>query len=62
VLKVPETEGRMEEVEELERDRDVLLERYGAMVTGDLAAFGPEDGAGPTTLSASTSSPTRTAP
>jgi hypothetical protein len=52
----------MEEVEELERDRDVLLERYGAMVTGDLAAFGPEDGAGPTTLSASTSSPTQTAP
>jgi hypothetical protein len=43
VLKVPETEGRMEEVEELERDRDALLERYGSMVTGGLAAFGPED-------------------
>jgi hypothetical protein len=43
VPKVPETEGRMEEVEELERDRDTLLERYGAMVTRGLDAFGPED-------------------
>ena len=41
--KVPETEGRMEAVEELKRDRDALLERYGAMVPAGLDAFGPED-------------------
>jgi hypothetical protein len=33
----------MEEVEELERDRESLLESYGAMVPGGLDAFGPED-------------------
>ncbi len=30
-------------VEELKRDRDALLERYGAMVPVGLDAFGPED-------------------
>jgi len=34
---------RREEVEELERDRDALLESYGAMVPEGLGAFGPED-------------------
>ena len=33
----------MEVVEELKRDRDALLERYGAMVPAGLDAFGPED-------------------
>ena len=40
---VPETEGHMVAVEELKRDRDALLERYGAMVPAGLDAFGPED-------------------
>jgi hypothetical protein len=40
---VPETEGRMEAVEELKRDWDALLEPYGAIVPAGLDAFGPED-------------------
>jgi len=35
--------GRREEVEELERDRDALLESYAGMVPEGLDAFAPEE-------------------
>jgi site-specific DNA recombinase len=35
--------GRKEEIEELERDRDALLEQYAEMVPEGLEAFGPEE-------------------
>ena len=36
-------QGRRQEVEELERDRDLLLAQYEGMVPEGLDAFGPED-------------------
>jgi hypothetical protein len=54
--------NRRAEVEELERDRDALIKNYAGMVPEGFEGFDPRRGAGPTTSSASTSLPRRTAP
>jgi hypothetical protein len=43
VVELDALKGRKEEIEELERDRDALLEQYAEMVTKGLEAFGPEE-------------------